>query len=48
MAYAHYMKGEKDKARKYLKHLEGYDKLEEDYKYLFELIKTKTRNFEGI
>ncbi len=48
MAYAHYMKAEKGKTRKYLKQLEGYDKLEEDYEYLFELIKTKTKHFEGV
>jgi tetratricopeptide (TPR) repeat protein len=45
MGYAYYMKGEKDKARNYLTHLEGYDKLDKDDKYIFDLIKTRTGNF---
>jgi len=48
MAYAYYMKGRKDEARKYLIPLEGYENLDADDKYLFDLVITKTRNFDGV
>jgi len=45
MGYAYYLKGEKDKAKNYLTHLEGYDKLDKDDKYIFDLIRKRTKNF---
>jgi tetratricopeptide (TPR) repeat protein len=48
IAYAYYMKGEKDKARQYLKKLEGFENLDADYKYLFDIVKTKTGNFKEV
>jgi tetratricopeptide (TPR) repeat protein len=48
LAYAHLMKGDKEKAYRYLRALDSYtDKLDPDEKHLFEILRRKSNNFEG-
>jgi len=47
LAYAYYLKGEKDKVSQYLKPISDYQKWDPDEKYLYELLKIKAKNFEG-
>lgn len=48
MAYAYYMKGKKEKMLEYLTKIEGCGKLEQESKYLMELVRIKTGNFEQV
>ena len=48
IAYAFYLKGEKDKARQYLEPIKDYQNWDSDDKYLYEVVKSKAGNFKGI
>jgi predicted Zn-dependent protease len=48
LAYAYYLKGEKEKVEQYLQPIEDYQNWDPDEKYLYEVLKSKTENFKGI
>jgi tetratricopeptide (TPR) repeat protein len=48
LAYAYYLKGEKDKVRQYLKPIEDYQNWDLDEKYLYDVLKSKAEDFKGI
>lgn len=49
LTYGYFLKGEKDKVKKYLDHLSKYSKqMNESERYVFDIIKKKTNNFHGI
>jgi len=48
IAYAYYLKGEKDKVRQYLEPISDYQKWDPDEKHLYEVVKIKAEYFKGI
>ena len=48
IAYGYYLKGEKDKAREYLRPIKDYQNWDPDEKYFYEIVKSKTEHFKGI
>ncbi len=48
IAYAYYLKGEKDKVRQYLEPIRDYQKWDPDEKFLYEIVESKAEHFKGI
>jgi tetratricopeptide (TPR) repeat protein len=48
IAYAYYLKGEKEKVRQYLEPIRDYQKWDPDEKYLYEVVKSKAEHFKEI